>query len=66
MRVRVFVDAERCCGHGRCYTGHPDLFLANEEGEGRPIAAEADSERLAELRLAEAACPEEAISVLVR
>jgi ferredoxin len=64
--VRVFVDAERCCGHGRCYTGHPDLFRSNEEGEGRPIAVEADRERLAELRMAAAACPEEAITVLVR
>jgi ferredoxin len=64
--VRVFVDAERCCGHGRCYTTHPDLFEANEEGEGRPTAPEVDQERTAELRAAEAGCPEEAITVLVR
>jgi ferredoxin len=64
--VRVFVDAERCCGHGRCYGSHPDLFRANEEGEGRPVAQEVDRERLDELRAAETGCPEEAISVLVR
>lgn len=30
MRVRV--DAERCVGHGRCYTLAPGVFGADDEG----------------------------------
>ncbi|EUA40756.1 ferredoxin [Mycobacterium avium subsp. hominissuis 101] len=29
---RVVVDAERCTGHGRCYTLAPDVFDADEFG----------------------------------
>jgi ferredoxin len=28
--TRVSVDADRCTGHGRCYTLAPDVFDADE------------------------------------
>jgi ferredoxin len=30
--TRVKVDADRCVGHGRCYTLAPDVFDADEVG----------------------------------
>jgi ferredoxin len=30
--VKLTVDAERCMGHGRCYTVAPDLLTYDEEG----------------------------------
>ncbi|MGH3577518.1 MAG: ferredoxin, partial [Mycobacterium sp.] len=30
--TRVCVDADRCVGHGRCYTLAPDVFDADEVG----------------------------------
>ena len=32
--TRVAVDADRCVGHGRCYTLAPEVFDSDERGYG--------------------------------
>jgi ferredoxin len=60
--VKLEVDAERCMGHGRCYTVAPDLLTYDEEGfvsiRGQVIDVPAD--QLEAAREAERSCPEQA------
>jgi ferredoxin len=64
--MRLFVDADECTGHGRCYQIAPDLLTYDDEGyvtiRGESIAVPGDQLEAA----AEAAgtCPEGAISLL--
>ena len=62
--MRVMIDAERCQGHGRCFTIAPDLFDSDELGSGVVIGDGAVAEG-AEHRaqLAVANCPEGAVSI---
>jgi ferredoxin len=61
--IRVEVDADRCTGHGRCYTLAPDVFDADEVGhsivlvEGLPVDLESQAVT------AEQNCPENAITL---
>jgi ferredoxin len=62
MKVRI--DAERCQGHGRCFTIAPDLFDSDDLGSGVVLGdgtVRPDQER--EARLAVANCPESAVSI---
>jgi len=61
--MKVVVDRSRCTGHGRCYLLAPELFEPDEEGLALVVVAEptTDQERFA--RLAEANCPERAITL---
>jgi ferredoxin len=62
MKVRV--DAERCEGHGRCYSLAAELFEDDELGNGHEIGdgtVPAGLEQKA--RLAVANCPEQAITI---
>jgi ferredoxin len=62
--VRVRVDVDRCEGHGRCYALAPELFAADELGNGREIGDGTVSPELADkARLAVENCPERAISL---
>lgn len=60
----VQIDAERCEGHGRCYALAPTVFEPDEIGDGQVLGdgtvAPDDEDRA---RLAEANCPERAISI---
>ncbi|MBA3654547.1 MAG: ferredoxin [Actinobacteria bacterium] len=61
--MRVAVDVERCEGHGRCYMTAPELFEADDIGNGRERGdgtVPPDLERKA--RVAVANCPERAIT----
>jgi len=62
--VRVTIDAERCTGHGRCYTLAPDVFDADDRGLGF-VARDGDipEELWAQARQAVANCPERAIDL---
>lgn len=63
-RLRVGVDAERCEGHGRCYALAPELFEPDELGNSRVVGdgtVPAGSEE--DARLAEANCPERAVTI---
>ena len=56
------MDPERCEGHGRCYATAPEVFEADDLGNGREIGDGAVPEALgAKARLAVANCPERAI-----
>jgi ferredoxin len=62
--MKVSIDADRCEGHGRCYSVCPDLFEPDEVGNGRPIGTGVVPKGLeARARLAEANCPEHAVVV---
>jgi ferredoxin len=62
--IKLRVDPDRCQGHGRCYSVAPELFLADDLGNGREIGdggVPPGLERKA--RLAADNCPEQAISI---
>ncbi|MGD1239017.1 MULTISPECIES: ferredoxin [unclassified Mycobacterium] len=61
--TRIVVDADRCTGHGRCYTLAPDVFDADEVGHSVVLVAEVSGELEAQAVTAEQNCPEGAISL---
>jgi ferredoxin len=61
--TRVSVDADRCVGHGRCYTLAPDVFDADEVGHAIVRIDEMSAEQEKHATLAEQNCPESAITV---
>ena len=62
--MRVSIDAERCQGHGRCFTVAPTVFGFDDLGNGVVLVTEPNGEDVALARLAEANCPEHAITVV--
>ncbi|GAA4298092.1 ferredoxin [Mycobacterium paraffinicum] len=61
--TRIVVDADRCTGHGRCYTLAPDVFDADEVGHSVVLVDEVSGELEAQAVTAEQNCPEGAISL---
>ncbi len=61
--IRVFVDAERCTGHGRCYTLAPDVFDADDVGHSIVLVDEVSGELEAHAAVGEQNCPESAITL---
>ena len=61
--MRLVVDADRCTGHGRCYTLVPSLFDADEQGHSVARVDEITDDQLDAARSAMANCPEQAISI---
>jgi ferredoxin len=62
MRIRI--DAERCTGHGRCYSLAPELFDCDDDGNGFVrVDAELTDEQLPRAELAVNSCPERAITL---
>ncbi|HTX96630.1 MAG TPA: ferredoxin [Mycobacterium sp.] len=61
--TRVEVDADRCTGHGRCYTLAPDVFDADEVGHCVVLVEHVAGELEAHAVTAEQNCPEGAISL---
>jgi ferredoxin len=63
-QLRVSVDRERCQGHNRCFAIAPELFELDDLGNAREVGDGLVPPELEEkARLAEANCPEEAVSV---
>jgi ferredoxin len=61
---RVHVDPDKCQGHNRCYSVAPDLFELDDLGMSSEIGTGIVTGDLIEAaRLAEANCPEHAISL---
>lgn len=62
----IKIDADKCMGHGRCYSVAPDLLSDDEEGfvaeRGRCWEVPAGKEGAAQG--AADACPEAAIAIL--
>jgi ferredoxin len=62
--VKVSIDAERCQGHGRCFTGAPSVFTFDDLGNGVVIGDGTLNDETVELaRLAVLNCPEHAIFI---
>jgi len=62
--VKVVIDAERCQGHGRCFSLAPDIFGFDDLGNGVVLGDGTLSDDSLELaRLAQSNCPEHAISI---
>jgi ferredoxin len=61
--THVSVDADRCVGHGRCYTLAPEVYDADEVGHAvlRVEDVSGDLERHAVT--GEQNCPEQAITL---
>ncbi len=62
--MKVLIDADRCQGHGRCFSLAPTLFEFDELGNGVVIGdGRLDSQTLELARLAQVNCPEHAIEI---
>ncbi len=61
--THVRVDADRCEGHGRCYTLAPDVFDADEVGHAVVLVDDVSGDLEAQAVDAEKNCPESAISL---
>ncbi|OMC18998.1 ferredoxin [Mycobacterium sp. SP-6446] len=60
---RVSVDAERCTGHGRCYTLAPDVYDADEVGHCVVLVEDVSGDLEAQAAVGEQNCPEQAITL---
>jgi ferredoxin len=61
--LRVAVDGRRCQGHNRCIVLCPEVFEADELGYSFVKMERVGPELEDKVRLAEANCPEQAITV---
>jgi ferredoxin len=61
--MKVSVDLERCCGHGRCYALCPEIF--EEDDDGHAVLTRVDVPVALESRVRAAVnnCPERAIEL---
>jgi ferredoxin len=62
-RFSVWVDMERCVGHGRCYELAPDVFGEDERGYCALLRPQIPRDLLGQAQSGEANCPEGAIRV---
>ena len=64
--MKLTVDADRCTGHGRCYTLAPDLLSFDDDGYVTPRGEVIDvpDEQVTDAREAADTCPEGAITLL--
>ena len=62
--MKIHLDADRCQGHGRCYTIAPDLFTYDDNGQAVVVVTdELTDEQVPKAQLAANNCPEYAIEV---
>ena len=61
--MRVSVDLELCCGHGRCYALCPELFKEDDEGHCLLERSDVPPELERRARSAADNCPELAIRI---
>jgi ferredoxin len=61
--MRIVLDADKCVGHGRCYTLAPRLFDADDRGHCLILQAEPGPAEEADARSAVGNCPERALSL---
>lgn len=61
--TRICVDADKCTGHGRCYTLAPDVFDADEAGHCVVLVDKVSGELESQAVTAERNCPEHAITL---
>jgi ferredoxin len=61
--TRVSVDADRCTGHGRCYSLAPDVFDADDAGYCVVVVQDVSGDLEAHAVTGEQNCPEQAITL---
>lgn len=63
--MKIVIDADRCTGHGRCYSLVPELFDSDDVGHSVLLApdAEVPADQLRQAQVAVDNCPEDAISL---
>lgn len=61
--MKVVVDSAKCTGHGRCYQLAPGLFDEDEQGHSVVCNPDVAPDLESKARLAQANCPEDAISI---
>jgi ferredoxin len=61
--TRVLLDADRCTGHGRCYTLAPDVFDADEVGHCVVLVEDVSGDLETQAVAGEQNCPEQAITL---
>jgi ferredoxin len=61
--AKVCVDADRCEGHGRCYTLAPDVFDSDDVGHAVVLVEDVSGDLEAQAIDAEKNCPEAAITL---
>jgi len=62
--MKLTVDADRCMGHGRCYTVAPDLLSYDDEGfvAIRGLVIDVPEAQIDAAREAVESCPEQAVA----
>ena len=61
--MKITVDTDRCQGHNRCHAVAPDLFDIDDLGYATAAPGSVPADLEAAARLAEANCPEHAITI---
>jgi ferredoxin len=61
--TKVCLDADRCEGHGRCYTLAPDVFDSDDVGHAVVLVEDVSGDLEAQAVDAEKNCPEAAITL---
>jgi len=61
----VFIDRDKCVGHGRCYSLAPEFYTSDDEGFSELVEGDEPStaELRAQARLGAVNCPEQAIEL---
>jgi ferredoxin len=62
--THVSVDADRCVGHGRCYSLAPDVFDADDLGHAIVRVGDVSKELEQQAVAGAQNCPEEAITLI--
>ncbi len=57
----LVVDEGACKGHGLCFSGWPEMFDLNDDGVAMALVDVVPEGKIAQVREAIAACPEQAI-----
>jgi ferredoxin len=60
--MKVWVDDQRCRGHGMCLTLCSDVFTLNDDGYAEAIESDVPETMEAAVQEAIECCPEQAIS----
>lgn len=62
--MRIVLDAERCQGHGRCYSLAPELFDSDDVGHCVLLVDEVPAGKERAARDGVDNCPEQALALL--
>ena len=63
-QMRIILDSEKCCGHGRCHALCPEIFEEDDAGYAILLQEEVPKELEAQARRAVENCPESAIALI--